>query len=98
MFHLPTSHISVTKLRKNLADTIRSTKRDASVAIILQDNEPEAVLMNYKDFESLVETVYVSADKETMETILQYENGKLIPEPFVIPLSYTQYAPDISAS
>jgi prevent-host-death family protein len=61
--------LSVTKAKAKLLDLTRKVQEDGRAYILTRDGEPVSALVPIEDYESLLETMEVLADKETMQNL-----------------------------
>ncbi len=66
-------HISVKKLRSNLANVLEEVRTRLDRYIISKRGEPEAVLMCIDDYEGWLETLEIMSSKKTMDDIKRAE-------------------------
>lgn len=69
------SIISVSELRKNLYNVIKSvTKNHEPITITSRNAEDEAILLSKKDWEDIQETLFLLSNKDARDTILSALN------------------------
>jgi len=72
--------ISIRELRPNLSAIIKTIHGKFDRYIITKRGRPEVVMMSFEDYESLIETMNIEADKEVMKRIkkaeAEFKNGK----------------------
>ena len=61
--------LSVTKAKAKLLDLTRKVQEDGRAYILTRDGEPVSALVPIEDYESLLETMEVLADEETMRNL-----------------------------
>ena len=69
----PSSTSSLTDVRGNLSEVIDEVARTGGEVVITKHGKPVAVLLAYDEYESLIETVNVLSDDETMAAIAESE-------------------------
>lgn len=65
--------VSVKDLRPHLAEVLKDISSKFDRYIITKHGKPEAIMMNVEDYESIIETMNIQADRETMRRIRQAE-------------------------
>ncbi len=65
--------ISVRELRPRLASVLKSMHDRFDRYIITKRGQPEAVIMNIEDYESILETMEIQSDKPLMRRIKKAE-------------------------
>lgn len=63
--------MTYTKFRKNLASTLDKVNDDCSPMLIARENGKHAVLLSLKDYNAMVETVYLLGSSENAERLQQ---------------------------
>ena len=69
----PSSTLSLTDLRGNLREVVDEVVRTGGEVIITRHGQPVAVLLAHDEYESLIETVNILSDDETMAAIAESE-------------------------
>lgn len=69
----PSSTCSLTDVRGNLREVIDEVVRTGGEVVITKHGKPVAVLLAHDEYESLIETVNILSDDETMAAIAQSE-------------------------
>ena len=69
----PSSTSSLTDVRGNLSEVIDEVVRTGGEVVITKHGKPIAVLLAYDEYESLIETVNILSDDETMAAISESE-------------------------
>ena len=69
----PSSTLSLTDMRGNLREVFDEIVRTGGEVTITSHGKPVAVLLAHDEYESLVETVDILSDDETMAAIAQSE-------------------------
>ena len=69
----PPSMLSLTDVRGNLREVVDEIVRTGGEVTITRHGKPVAVLLAHDEYESLVETVNILSDDETMAAIAQSE-------------------------
>ncbi len=69
----PSSVLSLTDVRGNLREVVDEIVRTGGEVTITRHGKPVAVLLAHDEYESLVETVNILSDDETMAAIAQSE-------------------------
>ena len=69
----PSSTSSLTEVRGNLSEVIDEVARTGGEVVITKHGKPVAVLLAYDEYESLIETVNILSDDETMVAIAESE-------------------------
>ena len=69
----PSSMSSLTDVRGNLSEVIDEVARTGGEVVITKHGKPVAVLLAYDEYESLIETVNILSDDETMVAIAESE-------------------------
>ncbi|MBI4397736.1 MAG: type II toxin-antitoxin system Phd/YefM family antitoxin [Candidatus Omnitrophica bacterium] len=59
----------VTKVRRNLLELVKNAKNMGQEIIVTTDGEPAAIIIGYKEWESLMETLDVMSDPNLMRQI-----------------------------
>lgn len=62
--------IGITELRNNVRRVFDRLAKDQEPVVVIRESKPEAVILPYKDFESLVRDVPSPAGKALMTKIL----------------------------
>ena len=70
---LPSSTSSLTEVRGNLSEVIDEVVRTGGEIVITKHGKPVAVLLAHDEYESLIETVNILSDDETMAAIADSE-------------------------
>lgn len=64
-------------VRKNLFDILFSLENNLEEAVVVtRKNKPQAVIMSYDLFDSLIESIEILSDKELMKEIRESEKSK----------------------
>ncbi len=66
---MATITLSITEVRNNLLDIVRSAKNVLERVIITKNGKPEAVLLSYDEYEGWLETIEITKDSELMADI-----------------------------
>jgi prevent-host-death family protein len=61
--------LSVSKAKAKLLDFVRKVQEEGRAYILTRDGEPVSALVPIEDYESLLETMDVLADKRTMKNL-----------------------------
>ena len=69
----PSSTWSLTEVRGSLSEVIDEVVRTGGEVVITKHGKPVAVLLAHDEYESLVETVNILSDDETMVAIAEGE-------------------------
>ncbi len=69
----PLSTSSLTDVRGNLSEVIDEVARTGGEVVITKHGRPVAVLMAHDEYESLIETVNILSDDETVAAIAEGE-------------------------
>ena len=67
----PPSTLSLTDVRGNLRKVVDEVVRTGGEVIITRHGKPVAVLLTHAEYESLIETVNILSDDETMAAIAE---------------------------
>ena len=67
------STLSLTDVRGNLREVVDGVVRTGSEIIITRHGKPVAVLLAFDEYESLIETVNILSDEDTMAAIAESE-------------------------
>ena len=65
------STLSLTDVRGNLREVVDRVVRTGSEAVITRHGKPVAVLLAFDEYESLIETVNILSDDDTMVAIAE---------------------------
>lgn len=66
---MATITLSITEVRNNLLDLVRSAKNVLERVIITKNGKPEAVLLSIDEYEGWLETIEITKDSELMADI-----------------------------
>ena len=69
----PSSTLSLTDVRGNLREVVDSVVHTGGEVIITRHGKPVAVLLAFDEYESLIETVNILSDDDTMAAIAESE-------------------------
>ena len=61
--------LSVSKAKTRLLDLVRKVQEDGRAYVLTRDGEPVSALVPIEDYESLLETMDILADKQTMRDL-----------------------------
>ncbi len=61
--------LSVSKAKTRLLDLVRKVQEDGRAYVLTKDGEPVSALVPIEDYESLLETMDILADKKTMRDL-----------------------------
>jgi antitoxin YefM len=61
--------LSVTTAKAKLLELTRKVQKDGKAYILTKDGEPVSALVPIEDYESLMETMEILADRETMQDL-----------------------------
>jgi len=62
-------YLSVSSAKARLLEILRKIEEQHSKVVITKNGAPKAILMNFEDFEGLLETVDILSDAETVRGI-----------------------------
>lgn len=65
------STVPLTELRDKLSDVVDDVVTSSAEYVITRHGRPVAVVVNYEEYESMVETLNVLSDPETMAAIAE---------------------------
>jgi len=65
--------VSVKDLRPHLSGVLKDISSNFDRYIITRHGKPEAIMMSVEDYESIIDTMNIQADRETMRRIRQAE-------------------------
>lgn len=68
-----TATSSLTEVRSNLSEVIDEIERTGGDVVITRHGRSVAVLLAYDEYESLIETVNILSDAETMDAVARGE-------------------------
>ena len=69
----PSSTMSLTDMRGNMREVVDEVVRTGGEVVITRHGKPVAVLLAHDEYESLIETVNILSDEDTMAAIAQSE-------------------------
>ena len=69
----PSSTSPLTEVRSNLSEVIDEVARTGGEVVITKHGRPVAVLLAHDEYESLIETINILSDDETMAAIAESE-------------------------
>ena len=64
----------LTQARNRLSEIVDEVTATGSEIVITLHGKPAAVVMGYEDYESLIETLNILSDSETMEALAEAED------------------------
>ena len=62
-------HVSISSAKAKLLEILRQVETDHENVVITKNGLPKAVLVNYEDFEGLLETIEILSDAQTQRGI-----------------------------
>jgi len=62
-------YITVSTAKANLLKILRNVEKRGDKVVITRNGIPKAILMNFEDYEGLIETLDILSDEETMKGI-----------------------------
>ncbi len=65
----PTDTAPLTEIRDNLSEAIDEVTAAGSDLVVTRHGRPVAVVVSYEDYESLIETLNILSDSETMSAL-----------------------------
>jgi antitoxin YefM len=65
---------SLTEVRDKLREVVDTVVDTSTEYVITRHGRPVAVVLSYDEYESLVETLNILSDSETMDAIFEGEN------------------------
>ena len=72
----------LTQARNRLSEIVDEVTATGSELVITRHGKPAAVVMGYEDYESLIETLNILSDRETMKALAEAEDdlaaGRLV--------------------
>jgi antitoxin YefM len=63
------STVPLTELRDKLSDVVDDIETTSAEYVITRHGRPVAVVLNYEEYESMVETLNILSDPDTMDAI-----------------------------
>ena len=63
------AYMSVSTAKARLLEVLRSIEEQRAKVVITKNGMPKAVLLNYEDFEGLLETIDILSDSQTVSGI-----------------------------
>ena len=79
---LSETYVPLAQAKGRLVELVKNVKESGDTVALTKDGAPEAVLLSYERFDSLVETMEILADRELMRQIEQskkdVEAGRLV--------------------
>lgn len=65
------STVPLTELRDKLSDVVDNVEATSAEYVITRHGRPVAVVLNYEEYESMIETLNILSDSETMAAIAE---------------------------
>jgi len=63
--------VPLTELRDKLSEVVDDIEKTSAEYVITRHGRPVAVVLNYEEYESMVETLNILSDPETMAAIAE---------------------------
>lgn len=67
------STVPLTEVRDRLSEVIETAATSGEEFVVTRNGRPTAVIISYEDYESLIETVNILSDPDTMNAIAEAE-------------------------
>jgi prevent-host-death family protein len=78
-----TSTVTITELQAAAPKIVRRAEKNGSVSVS-RHGRTVAFLVSRERMEAILETLEISADRNAMKTVRQYESGKLVMTEFSV--------------